>query len=99
MRMILHFAALRTKCWGIIRSRHLKRLRSGRLSASTRDLTVRRNGGSQSWSRSITARSRNFLQNSRYFLATAAFWLGSSMVVYALGWSIGWVVRGFRKTG
>jgi hypothetical protein len=33
----------------------------------------------------------------QFLLATLAYWLVPPMIVYILGWSVGWVVRGFRK--
>ena len=32
----------------------------------------------------------------RFLLMLSASWLGGCLGLYALGWSIGWVVRGFR---
>ena len=36
-------------------------------------------------------------EKTRFWAAVAAWWLGGCFFLFVIGWTIGWVVRGFRK--
>jgi len=42
-----------------------------------------------------------YVQDSRFKVVaiTAGVWVGLCLLIYVIGWSVGWIIRGFRQKG